>query len=235
MHLYIHVVFQSIQKSARRDCQRQDCPWRQVGPREVCLIATSIDARFNVPIPSPATTSLSQLIATLAAETSLPQDQLKLVYKGAVLKDTALTLEQYGLQDGSLLVLVGKTEAPTATPATTVKKRSQPDTTSEPVLIDYINGIVSSLVDPLRPSIVTFISQVDPASVNKPAVIPKFEVLQREHARLSESLLRGLLELDGVTVPPEWGAARQARKDGVKRVQGELNKVDGAWGERKKL
>jgi hypothetical protein len=47
--------------------------------------------------------------------------------------------------------------------------------------------------------------------------------------------LRGLLDLDGVDIPSGWGDARQARKDGVKRVQGELNKVDGAWGERKKL
>lgn len=152
-----------------------------------------------------------------------------------MLKDTALTLEQYGLQDGSLLVLVGKDQAPPSAPASTVKKVKQPDTTSESVLIDYINSIVASLVDPLRPSIVTFISQVDPNSTNKPAHIPKFDVLQREHARLSESLLRGLLDLDGVDIPSGWGDARQARKDGVKRVQGELNKVDGAWGERKKL
>lgn len=193
--------------------------------------------RFNIPIPSPNTTPLSQLIATLSAETSLSADQLKLVYKGAVLKDTALTLEQYGIQDGSLLVLVGKTEAPPSAPAAapTITKKKQPEPTSEPVLIDYINNIVSSLIDPLRPAIVTFISQVDPNSTNKPAVIPKFEVLQKEHARLSESLLRGLLEMDGVEIPSAWGGARQARKDGVKRVQGELNKVDGAWGERKKL
>jgi hypothetical protein len=188
-------------------------------------------------VPSPNTTPLAQLVATLSAQTSLPANQLKLVHKGAVLKDHGLTLDQYGIVDGSQLVLIGKNDAPaptTAAPAPPAK-RKQPETTSEPVLVEYINSIASSLIDPLRPSIVTFISQVDPNATNKPAQIPKFEVLQREHARLSEMLLRGLLDLDGVEIPSGWGAARQARKDAVKAVQGELTRVDSAWGERKKL
>jgi hypothetical protein len=44
-----------------------------------------------------------------------------------------------------------------------------------------------------------------------------------------------LLDLDGVEIPGGWADARLARKEGVKKVQGELTKVDEAWGERKKL
>lgn len=149
-----------------------------------------------------------------------------------------MTLDSYGIVDGSQLVLIGKggdVPAPQPTAAPKVAKRRQPETNSEPVLVDYIDSIATSVVDPLRPSIVTFISQVDPNATNKPAQIPKFEILQREHARLSEVLLRGLLDLDGVEIPSGWGAARQARKDAVKKVQVELTRVDGAWGERKKL
>jgi len=45
--------------------------------------------------------------------------------------------------------------------------------------------------------------------------------------------LRGLLDLDGVEIPSEWQTARKERKEGVRRVQGELNRVDEAWGEKK--
>lgn len=48
-------------------------------------------------------------------------------------------------------------------------------------------------------------------------------------------LLRGLLDLDGVEIPPGWPLAREDRKKGVKKVQGELTRVDEAWGERKKI
>jgi hypothetical protein len=45
--------------------------------------------------------------------------------------------------------------------------------------------------------------------------------------------LRGLLDLDGVEIPSEWQEARKERKEGVRKVQGELTKVDDAWGEKK--
>jgi hypothetical protein len=56
-----------------------------------------------------------------------------------------------------------------------------------------------------------------------------------EHARLSELLLRVLLDLDNVEIPSEWTHARAERKAGVKAVQERLTKVDDAWGDRKKL
>lgn len=171
-----------------------------------------------------------------------------MIYKGAVLKDPSLTLSSYGLVDGSNLVLVGKEgEVPTAPPpsiqtqAPAKKKNKQPETDSEQVLTDWIFSLVRNTVDPLAASIATFISYTrTPSSnpdenVNRPKEIPKFEVLQREHARLSELLLRGLLDLDSVEIPSAWSEARKQRKEGVRKVQGELNRVDEAWGERKKL
>lgn len=210
--------------------------------------------RFNIPIPNPSTTQLSQLQATLSAQTSIPTSQLKLIFKGAVLRDPSLTISSYGITNESTLVLVGKEgEVPTAPPpqsssnknnnaaSAAAKKKKQPETDTESVLVDWIRSLVNSTLEPLEASIATFLSYTrtpssDPdAQVNRPKNIPKFEILQREHARLSELLLRGLLDLDSVDVPSHWTDARKERKEGVRKVQGELNKVDEAWGERKKL
>lgn len=185
-------------------------------------------------------TPLSQLIGTLAHQTGVPASQLKLIYKGAVLKDPSLTISSYGITDGADLALVGKEgkgpEPPAPKPQQVVKKKNvQPETDQEDVLTDWIRGLVNGVVEPLEPAIATFVSYTNPKATNRPKQVPPFETLQREHARLSELLLRGLLDLDGVNIPSEWKNARQERKDGVKRLQGELNKVDDSWGERKRL
>jgi hypothetical protein len=101
-------------------------------------------------------------------------------------------------------------------------------------LVEWIKNLVNSTVEPLHVSIVTFLSYTRQGEgINRPREIPKIEVLQKEHARLSELLLRGLLDLDGVEIPSEWQEARKERKEGVRKVQGELTKVDDAWGEKK--
>lgn len=202
------------------------------------------DRRFNIPIPKPSITPLSTLLQTLSHHTSLPLNQLKLVYKGAVLKDPSLTISSYGIVEGSTLVLIGKegdvpsAPAPkptSATPGPIRGKAKQPQTDSEPVLTEWIANLVKSTLEPLQASIATFISYTSPKATNRPKQIPAFDVLQKEHARLSEILLRGLLDLDSVEVQSGWTEARKERKEGVKRVQAELTKVDEAWGERKKL
>ncbi|BEJ14685.1 hypothetical protein CspHIS471_0404520 [Cutaneotrichosporon sp. HIS471] len=195
--------------------------------------------RFNIPIPNPDMTPLSQLIGTLSHQTGIPADQLKLVFKGAVLKDQLLTLSSYGITDGSNLTMVGKEGPAPAPPAPTQKvvkkKNKQPDTDSEQVLVDWIRNLVSGVVDPLEASIATFVHQAAPSATNKPKVQQSFEVLQREHARLSELLLKGLLDMDGVEIPSGWTEARLERKNGVKRLQGVLTRLDDAWGNRKRL
>ncbi|WWC69358.1 uncharacterized protein I206_103297 [Kwoniella pini CBS 10737] len=213
--------------------------------------------KFNIPIPSPSLTPLSTLLATLSAQTSLPLDQLKLIYKGAVLKDSSLTISSYGIEDGSTLVLIGKNgDIPSISPSSSnggnnentinksngagiVKKKiQQPETDQENILIEWINNLIENLLNPLIPSILTFISQTNTSSnnLNKPKIIPKFEILQKEHARLSENLLKALLDLDGININnSNWIEARKARKLGVKKIQNELNKVDEAWGERKRI
>ena len=117
------------------------------------------------------------------------------------------------------------------------KKNKQPETDTESVLTDWIRSLVNSTLDPLGASIATFLSYTrqpkEGEEINRPKQIPKDDVLQREHARLSELLLRGLLDLDGVEIPSEWQTARKERMEGVWRVQGELNRVDEAWGEKK--
>ena len=203
-----------------------------------------LDNRYNIPIPQPSLTPLSKLIATLSNQTSLPQDQIKLIYKGAVLKDTSITLSAYGIKDGSTIVLVGKDgpapardiPKPTANASGPIRgKVKQPDTTSEQVLTDWIVNLVKSTLEPLQASIATFISYTAANVTNRPVQTPKFDVLQKEHARLSELLLRGLLDLDSIDIPNGWAEARKERKEGVRMVQKELTRVDEAWGERKKI
>lgn len=202
--------------------------------------------RFNIPIPKPSITPLSTLLATLSQHTSLPLDQLKLIFKGAVLKDASLTISSYGITEGSTLVLVGKggdvPSAPASAPKATSNatgpirgKAKQPNTDTESVLTDWVAALVRNTLDPLQAAIATFVSYTSPKATNRPKQIPGFEVLQREHARLSEILLRGLLDLDSVEVQSGWTDARKERKEGVRRVQAELTKIDEAWGERKKL
>jgi len=210
-------------------------------------LSNTANERFNIPIPQPSVTPLSTLLQTLAHRTSIPVSQLKLIYKGAVLKDPSLTVSSYGLVDGSTLVLIGKegdipsslsTPAPKPTAAATGPirgKAKQPVTDNEAVLTEWIANVVKTTLEPLQASIATFVSYTSPKATNRPAQIPAFDVLQREHARLSENLLRGLLDLDSVEVQSGWADARKERKEGVKRVQAELTKVDEAWGERKKL
>jgi hypothetical protein len=115
------------------------------------------------------------------------------------------------------------------------KKNKQPDTDNEQVLVDWIRNLVNGVINPLEASIVTFVHQASPSATNKPRVPQSFEQLQREHARLSELLLKGLLDMDGVEIPSGWTEARAERKNGVKRLQGELTRVDDAWGNRKRL
>lgn len=205
-----------------------------------CCLTTDT-GRFNIPIENPEITQVSQLAGTLAHHTGIPVDQLKIVYKGAVLKDQSLTLSAYGITDGSLLAVVGNKDpipqAPTPTPPPQVvkKKNKQPETNDEQVLTDWIRNLVKGVVDPLEASIATFVSQTSKDATNRPAHIPPFDTLQKEHARLNEFLLRGLLDLDGIEIPSEWSNARMERKMGVRRVQGDLTRIDDAWGDRKRL
>ena len=155
-----------------------------------------------------------------------------------------MTISSYGITDGSTLVLVGKEgdvpksapKPPTSNNAGPIRgKIKQPDTDSEQVLTDWIKNLVKNTLEPLQAAIVTFISYTSPSATNRPAHIPQFDVLQKEHARLSEILLRCLLDLDNVEIQSGWTEARKERKEGVKRIQTELTRVDEAWGERKKL
>lgn len=169
---------------------------------------------------------------------------MKLIYKGAQMRDKSLTLSAYGVTDGSLITVVGSNEsvpsAPSATPTPppqqpVKKKNKQPETDNEQVLTDWIHNYVAGVVDPLEAAVHTFVSQTSPKATNRPKHIPPFDALQKEHARLSEMLLRGLIDMDGVEIPSAWTNARAERKAGVKRIQGDINKIDEAWGDRKLL
>lgn len=65
--------------------------------------------RLNVTLPrsegNPAT--LSSLKEYIAHQSSIPYNQIKLIYQGLVLKDDKALLSSYGLRNGSRLMLIG--------------------------------------------------------------------------------------------------------------------------------
>lgn len=183
-------------------------------------------------------------INTLSAHTSVPAPQLKLISNGAVLRNPSLPLAAYGLKDGSVIVLVGSKDQPTATVSTDGgagrgasggKRGKEVVPTTEPELKTYVEEKKSFLqglakdIETYEQGCQTFIAGGDGRD-SAPSTT-SFTHLQQSHARLSELLLQGLLRLDGIEIPPDLDGARQARKQAIKDVQRELDKVDAKWAE----
>lgn len=57
-------------------------------------------------------------------------------------------------------------------------------------------------------------------------IAPPTAPLPRQTIFLSELLIQTLLALDSFAIEPDWTEARKARKEGVRRVQGLLDRVD---------
>lgn len=105
----------------------------------------------------------------------------------------------------------------------------QTEPTSEQVLVHHIRSLVDGILSPLAAPVASFISQATQSQNSSPLLAATHHVLQREHGRLSEMLLHGLLELDGLKPEEGWKEARQQRKAGVRAIQRLLDEVDEAW------
>lgn len=95
-----------------------------------------------------------------------------------------------------------------------------PAALDEPRVIAQIDSLVKSTIEKVEPSLETL--NTVPAS-------PEEKAKQKQnHLYLSEMLLQALLKLDGFEVDSKWTQARSARKEGIKKVQSILDRVDAA-------
>ncbi|CAH7667226.1 hypothetical protein PPACK8108_LOCUS1625 [Phakopsora pachyrhizi] len=65
------------------------------------------------------------------------------------------------------------------------------------------------------------------ANVDSQSAVKPVKSVNDEFVFLSENLLQSLLKLDGVQIESDWSEARVARKEGVRAVQGLLDRLDG--------
>lgn len=86
----------------------------------------------------------------------------------------------------------------------------------EPRVIAQIDSLVQNTLTKLRPELQGLFSlPIEQARQEK-----------QKHLYLSEMLLQTLLKLDGFEVDSRWTEARRVRKEGIKKVQGILDRVD---------
>lgn len=188
-------------------------------------------------------------VATLATQTGLPADKLKLIYNGGVMKNYNLPVAGYGLKNGSQIVLVGSNESNINDiikaqqqgghkEPQQIKKKKEEIPTTDQGLAEYLNK-KKQFVDEMQPEIDLFESRSQeflarskqkppPPSGDRPELT--WTKLQMEHARLTEILLQHLLKLDGIDIDSSMTQARASRKDAVKTVQRAMDHVDTIWG-----
>lgn len=104
----------------------------------------------------------------------------------------------------------------------------------EATVISKINVISTSKLDELRPMIKGVEDYLADLQGEKGADEPAPAPNPRALIFVSEALLQALLKLDSIDIQSGYTEARTARKQGVKVLQAELDKVDGLKEEWKK-
>ena len=175
--------------------------------------------------------TLADLKRVVAAATSVPYSDVVLVHSGLVLRDERAALVALGLREGSRITL----SLSGGTLASIAKKRILSDT-SESGLLSRIHTTLSQAQADLFPAVSTFETSLALASApgegaegaeGGASASPSDPACDAEHRRLSELLLRALLDLDAVPVNSD--STRAKRKEAVKLVQSHLDRVDAAW------
>lgn len=258
--------------------------------------------KILVPLPPPAS-PLSSLKATLFNLTSVPPSHMKLIYKGAILKDDLATLAQFGLVDEEALL---DPDSNSYSSHNTTSQGPSSSTSSSWDLWSLLSGsgsgkkarrtkikkvimlgskaVSASVSDYRRPDLehLAAAEEKDAGAAQKEeeletegqmvvriqeivkgegvkVVLAKMDDLEnwlkssttataaptketdgteqettpalptpnaRTPLLLSEQLLQTLLKLDSFRIPSDWADARKERKEGVRVVQGALDKVD---------
>ncbi|CDZ98306.1 BCL2-associated athanogene-like proteins and related BAG family chaperone regulators [Phaffia rhodozyma] len=189
--------------------------------------------QITLPTP-PSKTTLSTLRAHLAHQTHLPPKSFKIIFAGGIMSEDALSLSTYGIKHGSVLAIVGngknaesevgKVQKEKGRSAGKSKKGGEE---SESDLVRRIKMKVGDTRDTLGNRVIDF----EKASIEGPVLIPEspeHAQYSKEFTVLSEMLLQTLLWLDGIDCPSSYEEARKERKEGVKSVQGWLDRIDSA-------
>ncbi|KNC95930.1 hypothetical protein, variant [Spizellomyces punctatus DAOM BR117] len=185
--------------------------------------------------------TLGDLLEKCSRASRVPRENIKLLHSGAIMKDPAASLSDYGIRQGSKIMMIGdKTLPPEPShPSRTRNQqpRQQPTRdTSAPVdtkaseeasLIDRLESHLADTRNTVLPIVEDY---TDKASRYIDEAIPPSDPpksLRDLYAKASELLLQSLLKLDGVTCPPDFENARAKRKEAVRFVQSHLDRIDG--------
>jgi hypothetical protein len=98
-------------------------------------------------------------------------------------------------------------------------KTATQESLDEPRIVEKIESLVKNTFDKLQPSIDT---------VLQPKAGETAKEVHKTYLMVSEILLQTLMKLDGFEIESQWTEARKARKEGIRKVQELLDKVDAA-------
>lgn len=118
--------------------------------------------------------------------------------------------------------MVGSTDRPPSKNVPSPIPKSSSSRSSES---DFIQKIQEEL-HKIRESLVPPLNQFLTSAASSPIPVPE---LEKEHMRLGELLLQGLLRLDALVPEGTWQDARSQRKGAVREVQNMLEKLDNSW------
>ncbi|TPX71454.1 hypothetical protein SpCBS45565_g01186 [Spizellomyces sp. 'palustris'] len=159
----------------------------------------------------------------------------------AIMKDPAASLFDYGIRQGSKIMMIGDktlppkpshpssahSQQPRQPPTRDTSAPADTKTSEEESLIERLESHIADTRNTVLPIVEDYTDQasryIDEAT--PPNDPPKY--LRDLYAKASELLLQSLLKLDGVTCPPDFENARAKRKEAVRFVQSHLDRIDG--------
>lgn len=195
--------------------------------------------------------SLLELKHIVSQQTSIPVEQIKLIFRGLILKDDRQPLVAFGLYDNARLGLIGTSGGVPVTgdrpgnkssvlengqaglkrggvlskgEEIARKKAEREQDFSEHTLLTRIEETVENVRKTLLPEVEEF---EHTGNGKKQSDTSHESPIAKQQRKLSELLLRALLALDDISVNSD--ETRKRRKDAVKEVQSYLDRVDGAW------
>ncbi|KAI8822856.1 uncharacterized protein EV422DRAFT_585359 [Fimicolochytrium jonesii] len=169
------------------------------------------------------------------------------------MKDPNMSLAQYGIRTGSKIMMIGDNSPPsTSSPAPSSRSGTpQQDQNKPPAVdmknedsvvnlidfhMDYITTTVMPIVEEYVAKATEYLETGDitttdtasrPASAESGTTPNAPKKLADLHAKAAELLLQRLLKIDAVELEPGFDRARSRRREAVRFVQGQLDKIDG--------
>ncbi|KAJ3157711.1 hypothetical protein HDU89_000088 [Geranomyces variabilis] len=150
----------------------------------------------------------------------------------ALMKDLKAPLSSYGIKSGSKIMMLGSLPpVPPPAPASQPSSRqATPEDTSEDGLCRTIETHLTQVREIALPLAAEYLDEAARYLESDPAGPSPPKQLRDMHAKAAEVLLQRLLKLDGVVCQPEFDRARAKRKEAVKFIQGELDRLDAMKG-----